>query len=95
MTTKCQHCNVDMLAWQPPPEAVWDSPFLYICFNDDCPYFQRSMTWMKDHYAVSAMYRFRVDPASGGSGPIPVWSRDALRDGIVPSGQLPNAKEDP
>jgi len=89
MLTTCPHCNSGLLPWQPPPEASWNSLVQYICFNDECAYFQRSLEWMKSHYSVSAMYRFRFDPESGQSGPVPVWSREALRDGILPTDPPP------
>lgn len=95
MLTTCPHCNAGLLPWQPPPEASWDSKVQYICFNDDCPYFQRSGEWMKSHYSVAAMYRFRLDPVSGSSGPIPVWSREALRDGILSADPLPDKEHKP
>ncbi|MBI5533806.1 MAG: hypothetical protein HY898_13885 [Deltaproteobacteria bacterium] len=92
MLSTCPHCNVELLAWQTPAETSWDSPVLQICFNDDCPYFQRSGEWMKSHYNVAAMYRFRLDPSSGQSGPIPVWSREALRDGILSPESIPQTE---
>jgi hypothetical protein len=88
MPPRCKHCDVEMLAWQPPPEAAWDAPYLFVCFNDECPHFQRSSVWMKTQYSVSVMYRFRIDPRSGNTGSIPVWSREALRDGTLTSEQL-------
>jgi hypothetical protein len=38
---------------------------------------------MEDTYGVKVSYRYRVDPASGLSSPLAVWSRDALRDRIL------------
>jgi hypothetical protein len=38
---------------------------------------------MKDHYKQRASYRYRYNPENGAEGPLPVWSADALRDGIV------------
>jgi hypothetical protein len=39
---------------------------------------------MQANYEVRCSYRFRlVDPASGASSPLPVWSNSALRDRIV------------
>ena len=40
---------------------------------------------MEQQYGVSVSYRYRLDARSGGSSPIPVWSRDALRDSILPA----------
>jgi len=38
---------------------------------------------MDERFAVSASYRFRCDPETGDTGPLPVWSKDALREGIL------------
>jgi hypothetical protein len=34
-------------------------------------------------FAVQTSYRHRTDPRSGKSFPLPVWSKDALKDRIV------------
>jgi len=42
---------------------------------------------MQDHYAVTASYRYRIDPATGVAFPLPVWSESALTDKIVDEGE--------
>ena len=37
---------------------------------------------MKQAFNVDASYRHRVDPMTGESGPLPVWSPEALRSSI-------------
>lgn len=54
-----------------------------VCFNDDCPYFVRGWTVMAEQQAVSASYRAVINPVTGATSPLPVWSKTALRDGIV------------
>jgi hypothetical protein len=38
---------------------------------------------MQDHFGVTASYRHRLDPVTGESGPLPVWSKEALRPDIL------------
>jgi hypothetical protein len=74
-----------MERWANPELACWDGEFQYVCFNDACPYFVRGWAWMEEHFNVRSSYRHRLDPTTGETGPLPVWSREALKDHIVPS----------
>jgi hypothetical protein len=38
---------------------------------------------MEDVYGVKVSYRYRVDPITGQSSPLAVWSKDALKDRIL------------
>jgi hypothetical protein len=38
---------------------------------------------MRDHFNVAASYRHRLDPGTGERGPLPVWSKQALRSNIL------------
>jgi hypothetical protein len=71
------------LKWLVPEGATWNEEFFFVCFNDDCTYFIEGWTWMKQQYNQNASYRYMVNPATGASAMLPVWSNDAIREMIV------------
>jgi len=79
----CPYCLQPMIRWANPQMACWGGEYQYVCFNDDCPYFIRGWAWMESHFHVKASYRHRRDPQTGEIGPLPVWSKSALRDQIL------------
>jgi hypothetical protein len=85
---ECPHCGKKMGKWATPQmpfggSTTWTSDFLYVCFNDKCPYFVGGWDWMWNNYQRKVSYRYRLDPTTGQGGPIPVASYTALKDGII------------
>ena len=79
----CPHCGSGLRKWKAPPETSWEAEFQYVCFNDECPYYVQGWKWMKEQFAAHASYRHRYNPMTGETGPLPVWSSEAMRDNIV------------
>jgi SAM-dependent methyltransferase len=94
-TLRCPYCDAPLDKWEVPnsPFIEWSSEFQYICFNDQCTYFAAGWNTMAVR-GNPCSYRFMYDPPTGGCHPIPVLSRDALKDGIVRTGRPKTRKED-
>ena len=74
-----------MNKWAVPqtPFTEWDSEYMYICFNDACPYYLKSWEVMERQGNTGFCYRQMYDPLHDNLCPVPVPSARALRDGIV------------
>jgi hypothetical protein len=73
-----------MQRWATPVGSSWEGGFLWVCFNDKCGYYIRGWTFIETQFGRRASYRYSVDPSTGAASPLPVWSREALRDQILP-----------
>jgi len=79
----CPHCGSRLKKWRVPVDATWSEEFFYACFNDDCSYFRDGWGWMKEQYNQVASYRYMINPTTGASSMLPVWSDSAIREMIV------------
>lgn len=81
----CPHCGMRLRKWTPPnsPFSTWDTEFLYICFNDECPYLVAGWQTMSCQGNPGMSYRHAHDPERGSHIPIPIISLHALKEGIV------------
>jgi hypothetical protein len=80
---KCPYCGHDLNNWMPSSESSWGPQSQKVCFNDDCSYYLNGWKWMSEQFLQKASYRFRYNPETGETGPLPVWSPTALKNGIV------------
>jgi SAM-dependent methyltransferase len=88
---QCPYCGERLKKYEVPHSVYeidywYETDFLYICFNDACPYFERGWEWMWSKMRRHVSYRHMYNPATHKSGPIPVPTAYALRDGIVEDG---------
>ncbi|NOY68304.1 MAG: zinc ribbon domain-containing protein [Deltaproteobacteria bacterium] len=75
----CPHCNREMDMWEVPPIAVgdglgWDSPYLFVCFNDKCPLYVSGWDNLMENYAQHASYRCIKSPNDKHFEMMPVFS---------------------
>jgi len=80
--TICPYCHRKMSKWNTPAFSTWTAEYFYVCFNDECPYFVEGWEHMQNNLQVNYSYRHRYDPETGQTGPLPVWSKKALREDI-------------
>ena len=79
----CPHCKSPLKKWLVPDGASWSEEFFYVCFDDTCSYYQEGWAWMESQYSQKGSYRYMVNPTTGHSAPLPVWSDAATREMIV------------
>ena len=85
-TLRCPHCDEKLRKWEVPDNPfcqTWDNEFMYICFNDACPYFVRGWDKMYLQTNQGMSYRLMYNPVKDRCMPIPVPSHQALKDGII------------
>jgi hypothetical protein len=85
---KCPHCNVEMSLWEEPAIRCgdglgWGTPFLFICFNDDCSLYRQGWKHIEETYAHKASYRCMNYPGTDVFELMPVFSDMGGRGQIV------------
>jgi hypothetical protein len=74
----CPHCDVEMNLWEVPPISFsdglgWGVPYLYICFNDECPLYIEGWKNLEENYAHKASYRCLCYPGTETYECLPVF----------------------
>lgn len=85
-TLCCPHCDQELSKWEVPDNPfcqTWDNDYMYICFNDECPYYVRGWDKMYRDTLQGMSYRLMYNPEKDRCMPIPVPSPHALKDGII------------
>ena len=77
---KCSHCGAEMTIWEVPPFSFsdglgWGTPYLFICFNDECSLYVQGWENMEENYSQCASYRCMNYPGTKQFECIPVFSR--------------------
>ena len=85
---KCPHCNESMSIWEVPPINFsdglgWGTPYLFICFNDECTLYRKGWDNLKDNYAQTASYRCMNYPGTNQFELIPVFSPFGAKGQVI------------
>lgn len=75
----CPHCNEEMKLWEVPPVNFsdglgWGSPYLFLCFNDECPLYVQGWEQLEENYAQKASMRCFNYPGTDQFECMPVFS---------------------
>jgi hypothetical protein len=76
---RCPHCGREMSIWEVPPFDFsdglgWGTPYLFVCFNDECPVYVQGWKNMEENYAQCASCRCINYPGTEQFQYIPVFS---------------------
>ena len=84
-TLRCPHCEEKMKKWMVPdnPFIEWNNEYMYICFNDACPYLVRGWKTMYTQGNMGLSYRLMYNPENDYTTPAPIHTLNDLRDGIA------------
>ena len=77
--TMCPHCGVEMNIWEVPPFSFsdglgWGTPYLFVCFNDECQLYVNGWANIEENYAHNASCRCMNYPGTQQFEFIPVFS---------------------
>ena len=75
----CPNCNKEMDLWEVPPVTFsdglgWGTPYLYVCFNDECPMYVSGWDNLMENYSHRASYRCIKSPFGKNFEAMPVFS---------------------
>jgi len=75
----CPHCGTEMQIWEIPPVAFsdglgWDSPYMYVCFNDECHLYINGWQNLWENFSQRASYRCIKSPNDNNFEAMPVFS---------------------
>jgi SAM-dependent methyltransferase len=84
-TLECPHCQKRLSRWEVPDDPCidWSNDFLFLCFNDACPFVVRGWRHMWNQGIPGVSYRYLFNPETGASNTVPIRSLVDLRPGIV------------
>ena len=85
---RCPHCNKEMSLWEVPPVTYadglgWGSPYLFLCFNDECPLYIQGWDELEKNFAHRASVRCFNYPGTEQFECMPVFSPMGAKGQII------------
>ncbi|MCD4744330.1 MAG: zinc ribbon domain-containing protein [Desulfobacteraceae bacterium] len=76
---QCPHCKTDMTLWEVPQFAFgdglgWGTPYLFVCYNDKCPSYDKGWEHLQESMEAAASYRCIQEPGTDNFEYMPVFS---------------------
>ena len=88
----CPHCKAIMEKMD-SRHLDWDSPYLWVCYNDTCTLFKKGWEHMMENFGQLVSYRFMIHPQSGENGVIPAFSHQYLQKNGKPANRYDDLDE--
>ncbi len=84
----CPNCSKEMVLWEVPQILMgdglgWGAPYLYICFNDECPTYVKGWDDIEENFAHKASYRCMNYPGTETFEYIPVFGPEGGKGQII------------
>ena len=84
----CPHCGQVMQIWEVPPVNFgdglgWGAPYLFLCFNDECPCYTQGWDDLMENFAQRASYRCFSYPGEDNFEVMPVFSPLGAKGQII------------
>lgn len=89
----CPHCNIEMSLWEVPDINFsdglgWGTPYMFVCFNDECPSYSEGWDNLMENMENHASYRCISYPGSGKFEYMPVFSPLGGKGQVVADDEL-------
>ncbi len=84
----CPHCSQEMNLWEVPSIPMgdglgWGTPYMFVCFNDECPTYKEGWDNMSENFGHKASYRSICYPGTENFECMPVFGAMGAKGQII------------
>lgn len=85
---QCTYCGKKMSIWEVPQFPIedglgWGTPYLFVCFNNQCPMYEQGWDNIRQNYGRHASYRCICYPGNDTYGCMAVFSQSGATGQII------------